>query len=244
MSQRDLVGYVHPKNCPTREQETKVDFISGVSDEKRSDNRPKADIAAEIALDEAYQRRGTAAQVGGVMSFKYHEMIRRFLMEALRMTPHRNDLHAPNFEDIIACDKEIWHRLSTEVESLKMEEDSFYMPLDWYVEDILNHPQITQMLAPRLGAARGTKRPTQEWEAPKEKGGGQQTGSKAGTPGPNHARNVARKTKSKDNKKKAGAELGAYREAAGKKGKDKGEGKGAKGGKDKGAKGGKGKGAK
>ena len=59
------------------------------------------------------------------------------------------------------------------------------MPLDWYVEDILNHPQITQMLTPRLGAAKTTKRPAQEWEAPKEKGGGQQ--AKAGTPGPNNA---------------------------------------------------------
>ena len=217
-----------------------MEFISGVSDDKKPDNRPKADIASEVALDEAYQRHGTAAQVGGVMSFKYHEMIRRFLMEALRMTPHRNDLHAPTFEDIIACDKEIWHRLSTVAESLRMEEDSFYMPLDWYVEDILNHPQITQMLAPRLGAAKTTKRPAQEWEAPKEKGGGQQ--AKAGTPGPNNARNVARKVKGKEAKKKANAELNGYRSAAGKKGKDKGKGKGAKGGKgDKGAKGGKGK---
>ena len=97
-------------------------------------------------MDEAYQRRGTAAQVGGVMSFKYHEMIRRFLMEVLRMTRHRNDLHAPTYEDIMACDKEIWHRLSTVVESLRMEEDSFFMPLDWYVEDILNHPQTTRCL--------------------------------------------------------------------------------------------------
>ena len=97
MSQRDLVGYVHPKNCPTREQEAKVEFISGVSDEKKSDNRPKADIAFEIALDEAYQRRGRAVQLGVVMSFKYHEVMRRFLKEALRMTPHMNDLHAPKF---------------------------------------------------------------------------------------------------------------------------------------------------
>ena len=159
MSQRDLVGYVHPKNCPTREQETRVEFISGVSDEKKSDNRPKADISSEIALDEAYQRQGTAAHMWGVMSFKYHEMIGRFLMEALRMTPHRIDLHALNFEDIIACDKEIWHRVSTVAESLKMEEDSFYMPLAWIVEDILNHPQITQMVAPRLGSARAPKNP-------------------------------------------------------------------------------------
>ena len=63
--------------------------------------------------------------------------------------------------------KEILHRLSTVAESLKMEEDSFYMPLGWYVEDILNHPQITQMLAPGSGAAKATKRPTQDWEAPK-----------------------------------------------------------------------------
>ena len=145
----------------------------------------------------------------------------------------------PNFEDIIACDKEIWHRLSTVAKSLRMEEDSFYMPLDWYVEDILNHPQITQMIAPRLGAARATKRATQEWEAPKEKGCGQQSQqTKAGTPGPNNARNVARKLKGKESKKKANAELNEYRSAAGKKGKDKGEGKGSKGGKgDKGSKG-------
>ena len=96
------------------------------------------------------------------------------------------------------------------------------MPLDWYVEDILNHPQITQMIAPRLGAARATKRATQEWEAPKEKGGGQQSQhTKAGTPGPNNARNVARKLKGKESKKKANAELNEYRSAAGKKGKDR-----------------------
>ena len=174
------------------------------------------------------------------MSFKYHEMIRRFLMEALRMTPHRNDLHAPTFEDIIACDKEIWHRLSTVAETVKMDEDSFFMPLDWYVEDILDHPQITQMLAPRLGSAKATKRPAQDWEAPKEKGGAKQ--AKAGSPGPNNARNVARKSKLKDAKKKATAELSELRAAAGKKGKDKGRGKGSKGNKgDKGAKGAKGK---
>ena len=140
------------------------------------------------------------------------------------MTPHRNDLHAPNFDDIIACDKEIWHRLSTVAETLRMEEDSFYMPLDWYVEDILNHPQITQMLAPRLGASRPAKRSAQEWETPKDKRGGQQ--AKAGAPGPNNARNVAKKLKGKEAKKKAAAELSEFRSASGKKGKDKGKGKG------------------
>ena len=80
------------------------------------------------------------------------------------------------------------------------------------MEDILNHPQITQMLAPRLGASRPAKRSAQEWEAPKDKGGGQQ--AKAGAPGPNNARNVARKVKSKESKKKAAAELNEYRSAS------------------------------
>ena len=70
------------------------------------------------------------------------------------------------------------------------------------------------MIAPRLGADKATKRPTQEWEAPKDKGGGQQ--AKAGAPGPNNARNVARKLKGKESKKKANAELNEYRSAAGK----------------------------
>ena len=93
---------------------------------------------------------------------------------------------------------------------------------------------------PLLGALRPAKRSAQEWEAPKDKGGGQQ--AKAGAPGPNNARNVVRKLKGKESKKKANAELNEYRSAAGKKGKDKGKGKGAKGGKgEKGAKGSKGK---
>ena len=91
-----------------------------------------------------------------------------------------------------------------------------------------------------LGAAKATKRPNQEWEAPKEKGGGQQ--AKAGTLSPNNARNVAQKLKSKESKKKANVELKEFRSAVGKKGKDKGKGKGAKcGNGDKGAKGTKGK---
>ena len=144
------------------------------------------------------------------MSYYYHDRIRKFLMDALRSEPHRNDLYAPNFDDIIACDKAIWHTLGEKVadygEGLVWDQTHHMMPLDYWVEDVLDMPKISQMIAPRLGGvSKGTKR-----IAP-DKGTGN-----TGTPGPNHARNVAKRKKGKQAKaaEKAEQSLKARRDGA------------------------------
>ena len=260
MRQREQLSYLHPKNCPTRDQEIQVEQLSGGKSQRPEvtaltdkgaytfkfpeEERPDCTVASLLTLQDVFRRRGGGFEVGGLMDNHVHEQIVNFLMKHLRRVPYRDDLVPPTIQDALECDKEIFTRLS----KLCSRDMAGLDSLPVHVPKVLEQNEIVTMVACRIGTAT-RKRPAAEHEnwTPAAKHTPGPKAKPTGQPGPNADKNREKRKRQADNRRGMAEELIKYRAAdpnapppppkGGKKG--KGKAKGAKG-KGKGAKGGKG----
>jgi hypothetical protein len=94
--------------------------------------------------------------VAGVMSYDAHDKIRRFLMRKWRTAVKAPHLQGLCLADIEMCDDAIWHKMAeTAEEHDGIQPDEAGLPLDWIVSDVLQDPEILQLVGPRVRPAGG-----------------------------------------------------------------------------------------
>ena len=234
MYQKNYLIYIHPKHCPTRSQEIIHEELSGKA------NRPGAPGLAEelqklatlikehekprletdvnkcvLALTEAYQRRGMAFHVVGIMSWPQLEKIREFLIDALREEPPegRDDLSPATFHDVIAADKRIFIKLNELCED-GIRPNSKGLPLDTAVSIVLQDRKILAMVDVRPTGLSKRTRSSSPPRAPSK------------TPAPawaNTENNRAKRQRQAVARKKTASELSSFQQKGKGKGKWKGE---------------------
>jgi hypothetical protein len=235
MYQRNHVIYLHPKHCPTRDQEVLMEDLSHKSNRPDAPGLAKelgklADLITDkprletpvhvclLSLDEALMRRGMAFHVIGVMSWPSHEKTRRTLMEALREVTVRSDEVAISYDDLIACDKQIFVMINELCEE-GIRPGPQGLPVDLVIDKVLAHRKVDRMLRTRIGKSSYTERePVAKREPPSDKGA-------------NTDKNRAKRQRQAANKKKTNQELASYHQqnigGGGGRGKGDGGGKGA-----------------
>jgi hypothetical protein len=214
MYQKNHVIYLHPKHCPTRDQEVIMEDLSHKSNRPEAPGLAKelgklADLITEkpkletpvhlclLSLDEAFMRRGMAFHVVGIMNWTTHEKTRRLLMEALRETTVRDDEVAISYEDVITCDKQIFVMINHICED-GIRPGPKGLPIDLCIDEVLKHRKIDRMLRTRIGKT---------GSAPAKR-----DASPAGTS--NTERNRAKRARQAASKKKTAAELNTLRQNA------------------------------
>ena len=234
MYQKNYLIYLHPKHCPTRSQEIVHEELTGKA------NRPGAPGLAEelqklatlikehekprletdvnkcvLSLTEAYQRRGMAFHVVGIMSWPQHEKIREFLIDALRDEPPegRHDLMSATFHDVIAADKRIFIKLNELCED-GIRPTSTGLPLDAAVATVLQDRKILALVDFRpTGGTTKRAASSSPKRAPVKPG--------KAAPGANTEKNKAKRQRQSAARKKQASEIASL-----KKEKAKGKGKG------------------
>ena len=94
-----------------------VEELGKLAAPTKEHGRPRLDTDVNkcvLAVTEAYQRRGTALPVVGVISWPQHKKMREFHIDALRHEPPegRSDLMAATFHDVMVADKLILNKLN------------------------------------------------------------------------------------------------------------------------------------
>ena len=127
MLQKGYLSYLHPKHCPSRDQETAQEHLTNKGSRpdaagfkvtnnrtgesvnlSNPEDRPQAACTTLMDLSDALRRRGGGFQVGGLLDASDHEKIRSFLIKHLRKESPRADLIGPSMEEVLDCDKAIF----------------------------------------------------------------------------------------------------------------------------------------
>ena len=101
-------------------------------------------------MQDALRRRGGGFEVGGLLENCHHEKIVGFLLRSLRKPMLRADYVPPTIADALACDKEIFAKLS----KLCSRDASGIQSLPTYIPPVLDHAEIVQLMVPKIGATR------------------------------------------------------------------------------------------
>ena len=230
MYQRNHLIYLHPKHCPTRDQEVAMEDLSHKSHRPEAPGFAKelgklAELITEktrletpvhiclLSLDEAFMRRGMAFHIIGIMSWPSHEKIRRLLMESLRETIIRDDEVAISYDDVIACDKQIFVMINHLCED-GTRPGPKGLPIDLCIDQVLTHRKIDRMLRTRIGK-------TGHQPAAAHSGAKRESPPK----GSNTEKNRAKRARQAANKKKTNAELNNLKASGEGKGKKRRKGK-------------------
>ena len=209
MLQRGHLSYLHPKHCPTREQEVALEHLTNKSMrpdapgfaesgkfaaylQGAKEERPLAACSTLIDISEALRRRGGGFQVGGLMDACVHERIRSFLIRHLRKESPRPDLIAPSVEEVLECDKAIFVALQKGCDR----DDAGLASLSLQVDKVLENNEIIAMVVGvKMGHAPRGQQPKRE--APASSQATPPAAKAKVTPGDKAAKNKAQRDSKK-----------------------------------------------
>ena len=170
--------YLALSKCVSREQELqsmKADKRIVVIEDQQLQIKSKvsdasADLSTDLKVQNAFVRRGIAADQAGLMTYETHELIRHFFMQHLSR-PAPPGFKAPDIGAILRADKELWMKAFEECKSnIKVGVDGKY-PLDVAMLQLRTSPSVVFHLVPMpAGTAKGTKRARSTSSSPKRAG--------------------------------------------------------------------------
>ena len=218
MMQQGQIFYLHPKHCPTRDQESAMEHLTNkmrrpkvaaldqlgeaLEALKDAEERPEAACNTILEFGDTLRRRGGGFEVGGLLDSAVHEKIRSFLVRSLRKPSPRADMVPPSIEEVLEYDKQIWVALAG-----KCARDPAGLPsLPKHIPTVLDNHEIISIVnfnygarsTPRVADA-PTRAATKVRPAPKAEGGG--------TAGPNAERNRAKRQRKLERERNDRAEL-------------------------------------
>jgi hypothetical protein len=155
--------YVAWETCAKREQEihgiTKDQSLkiwqpdaNGVIKEKSRSQSVLADTSTDLKIRYALQRRGVAAQMAHLMSFKHHEKIVALLFREMARDPPAGFAPVSPVQAAQA-DREIWTQLARACRGSLGPDAMGNPPLDAHVDAIVVNTTVLFLLMPRPGRA-------------------------------------------------------------------------------------------
>jgi hypothetical protein len=155
--------YVAWETCTKREQEihgiTKDHSLkvwqpdaNGVVKEKSQSQSELADTSTDLKIRYALQRRGVAAQMAHLMSFRHHEKIVDLLFREMARNPPAGFAPVSPVQAAQA-DREIWTQLARACRSGLGPDAKGNPPLDAHVDAIAVNATVLFLLMPRPGRA-------------------------------------------------------------------------------------------
>jgi len=225
MMQQGQIFYLHPKHCPTRDQESAMEHLTNkmrrpkvaaldqlgkaLEALKEAEERPEASCNTILEFGDALRRRGGGFEVGGLLDSAVHEKIRSFLVRSLRKPSPRADMVPPSIEEVLECDKQIWVMLARKC----ARDPAGLASLPKHIPVVLDNNEIIAIVnfkygsrsTPRVSDA-PTRAATKVRPSPKAEGGG--------APSPKAAANKAKRRRKAERERNERAELASFRAAA------------------------------
>jgi hypothetical protein len=115
----------------------------------------KADLKDHLMLRYALQRRGVALGLARLMSFKVHEKLINFFFEELARDPLPGYSQV-TLEQVRRADKEVFLRLAEKTRGGIVQIAGDELPLDQYLDNIIEEPRICALLFPLQGHSRSS----------------------------------------------------------------------------------------
>ena len=139
--------------------------------------------------------------MGGLMEATTHEKIRSFLIRHLRKTAPRNDLIGPSVEEVLECDKAI----VVELQKRCNRDDAGLASLALHIDSVLQDTEIVAMVGWHMSSGTAAAR-REGADIP----GAPPAAKTKATPGPNAAKNKAKKDRQNAPGPLTGQNLSAY----------------------------------
>ena len=126
---------------------------AGVIKQTEAETLLRCDVGTELEVLNALKRRGIAFELSKLMSFEKHEMIISLLFGELQREP-LDGFKRPSLAQLAAADREIHIKLAEKTRAGLPLGPQGELPLDTYVEAILELPAVMWLLMPKpKGAA-------------------------------------------------------------------------------------------
>ena len=179
--------YLPLSKCVSREQELmsqKVDKRIVVLEDQKlqvKNNAPEytADLSTDLKLQNAFIRRGLAAEQANLLTYKTHEKIRHaFMAHMTRDAPP--GFRSPDMAAVLRADRELWMKAYDKCKSNLKVDSKGKHPLDTALLELYTSPEVVFHLLPTPGGSRKRSRSkseakpkkTQQPDGPSAKGGG------------------------------------------------------------------------
>ena len=145
------------EDCPTRAMERELGAKQARTkfrkqgDEERAKQHtmPFANVACQLSLIEAMQRRGVALEEANAMSYPVHEKINRRFLRAMKKSPNDPRYEPPSLERIEEADMKFWELMEERAvdSGIRVRSDGS-RPMDGYAKEIIDCAEMALLLQP------------------------------------------------------------------------------------------------
>ena len=129
---------------------------AGVIKQSEPESLLRCEIGTDLEVLNALKRRGIAFELAKLMSFEKHEAIVNLLFSELQREPLEG-FRRPTMGQLAAADREIHVKLSEKTRSGLPMGPQGELPLDQYVQQVLEMPAVMWLLMPKPKAAAAEK---------------------------------------------------------------------------------------
>ena len=158
------IRYLPLSRCISREQEInslKVDKKIVVLENQQLHVKQKhiemsVDLSSELKVQNAFIRRGLAAEQAGLLTYSVHERVRRSFMAHLTKQPAAG-FKAPDVACVLRADRELWLKVAETCRSDVKVNAAGLLPVDLALERWYQHAEVVFHLLP-TPQGKGVKR--------------------------------------------------------------------------------------